>query len=153
MSGERAFPYVSYKFLVEIESSVAASFSEASGIQVETEVEEYQEGGVNGFRHRLAKGSKYGTLVLKRGLVHDDALWKWHKDVVDGKVQRKNVSLILWNTETSDQAWRWTFRSAFPVKWAGPDLKGDANTVAVETLELVHDGFIDSGPRGQGGGT
>lgn len=151
MPDEIPFPYVSYKFLVEIDSSVVAHFSEASGLQVETEVEEHQEGGVNGYRHRLPKGSKYGTLVLKRGLADDDTLWQWNLDVLEGRVRRKSVSVILWNEDTRDEAWRWNFRGAFPVKWAGPELKADGNAVAVETLELVHDGFISGGPAGGGG--
>jgi phage tail-like protein len=153
MSDEIPFPYVSAKFLVEIDSSVVASFSEASGIQVETEVEEYREGGVNDFTHRLPKGSKYGTLVLKRGLIHDDVLWSWHRDVVDGVFERKPVSLILWDQGFDDEVWRWDFRDAYPVKWSGPELKADGSTVAVETLELVHNGFVSSsGPASQSGG-
>jgi phage tail-like protein len=137
----RVFPYVSYKFLVEIGSSVVASFAEASGLQVETEVEEYSEGGQNHFRHRMAKGSKFGNLVLKRGMTDSDTLWKWHQDVVNGKVERKSVTLILWDESVQDTPWRWSFTGAFPVKWGGPDLKADGNAVAIETLELVHNGF------------
>ena len=152
MSDEIPFPYVSCKFLVEIDSSIVASFSEASGIMVETEVEEYSEGGVNDFRHRLPKGSKYGTLVLKRGLIDDDTLWQWHRDVVGGTVERKPVSLILWDETFDDEVWRWDFRDAFPVKWIGPDLKADGSAVALESLELVHNGFVSSSGPASGGG-
>ena len=148
MPYEKRFPYVSYKFLVEIDSSIVATFSEASGLQVETETEEYQEGGVNGFRHRLPKSSKHGALVLKRGLTDDDKLWKWHQDVVQGKVQRRPLALILWDEKTSNQVWRWDFKDVFPVKWGGPELKADGNAVAVETLELAHNGFVRAGPAG-----
>jgi len=146
MPPERKFPYVSYKFLVEIflmeiEGIVEASFSECSGLQVETEIDERQEGGVNEYRHKLPKGSKYANLTLKRGLTDSPVLWNWHRDVVNGKVQRKSVSIIVWDVQINDQRWRWDFKDAYPVKWTGPELKWDSNTVAIETLELAHHGI------------
>jgi phage tail-like protein len=144
MPSERKFPYVSYKFLVEIEGIVEARFSECSGLQVETEFEERQEGGVNEYRHKLPKGSKYANLTLKRGLTDSPVLWNWHRDVVNGKVQRKSVSVIVWDVwdvQINDQRWRWDFKDAYPVKWTGPELKWDSNTVAIETLELAHHGI------------
>jgi phage tail-like protein len=108
---------------------------------VETEVEEHREGGLNEFSHKLPKGAKYGNIILKRGLIDSDELWKWNQNVIAGaSQQRKNLSIILMDSQGNDKV-RWDVREALPVKWGVSELKADGNTVAVETLELVHHGF------------
>jgi phage tail-like protein len=143
VSEDRLFPYVAFKFLVEFNGSVVASFAECSGLQAETEFDEVYEGGVNDHRFKLPKGSKYGNVTLRRGLTDSEVLWSWHRDVVGGQFQRKTVAVIVWDEETRDQAWRWEFAGAYPVKWIGPDLKADGSAVAIETLELAHHGISD----------
>jgi phage tail-like protein len=133
-------PLLSFRFKVELGSTIEAGFSECSGLQVETEIEEVREGGLNDFVHKLPKGSKHVNLTLKHGLTDSDALWKWHQDVVKGKVERKTINVILLDFEGSEK-WRWGFDLAYPVKWVGPELKADGSAVAVETLEFAHHGF------------
>ena len=134
-------PYTAFNFLVESKSLVVARFSEVSGLQAETETEEYHEGGRNNFVHKLPKVTKYQNLVLKRGITNSTELWQWHQDVIAGTIQRENVSVILLDS-TGGEKKRWNFAGAYPVKWMGPDLKGDSNTVAIETLELTHNGLF-----------
>lgn len=138
--GERKDPYLSFRFLVEIEGLVVGGFSEVSGLQAETQVEEYREGGVNDFIHKLPKETRYPNLTLKRGITDSDVLWKWHQDVVNGKVARKSGYIVLLDSE-GNESWRWNFIDAYPTKWVGPDLGADSNTVAFETIELVHNGI------------
>ncbi|MCG8364050.1 MAG: phage tail protein [Pseudanabaenales cyanobacterium] len=133
-------PYTAFNFLVEIRSLVVGRFSEVSGLQAETETEDYQEGGRNDFVHKLPKVTKYPNLVLKRGITDSTDLWQWHQNVITGRIQRQNGSVILLDY-TGSEKWRWNFTNAYPVKWVGPELKGDSNTVAVETLELSHNGL------------
>jgi len=133
-------PFVSFRFKIEIDGLIEAGFSECSGLQVETEVEEIREGGVNEYVHKLPKGSKHVNLTLKHGITASDALWNWHKDVVNSKVQRKGVNVVLLDAQGGEK-WRWSFQKAYPVKWMGPELKADGNTVAIETLEFAHNGF------------
>jgi phage tail-like protein len=140
VTAERKGPYLSFRFLVEIEGLVVGGFSEVSGLQAETQVEEYREGGVNDFIHRLPKETRYQNITLKRGITDSDALWKWHQNVVNGRVVRKSGYIILLDSE-GNETWRWSFIDAYPTKWVGPDLKGDSSTVAFETIELVHNGI------------
>jgi phage tail-like protein len=137
---ERKDPYLGNRFQVEIGGIVEAGFSECSGLVIETEVEERREGGLNDYAHRLPKGSRFVNLVLKRGLTDSDQLWKWHQDVVAGKVERRSVSVIL-RDGLGEERWRWNLREAFPTKWVGPELKSDGSVVAVETLEIAHHGL------------
>lgn len=140
MAVERKDPYLGNRFQVEIDGIVEAGFSECSGLVIETEVEDRREGGLNGYAHRLPKGSRFVNLVLKRGLTDSDQLWKWHQDVVAGKVERRSVSVVLLDS-LGEERWRWNLRDAFPAKWVGPELKSDGSVVAVETLEIAHHGL------------
>ena len=139
-TGERKDPYLGYRFLVEIEGLVVSGFSEVSGLQAETEVEEYREGGVNEHTHKLPKGTKYTNLILKRGITDSNELWKWHQDVIEGRIQRRSGSIILLD-QTGEEKWRWNFIGAYPIKWTGPDFKADSSAAAIETLEFVHNGI------------
>jgi len=141
-NGERTDPLVSFRFRVEVDNLIQAGFAECSGLQVETELEEVREGGENAFQYKLAKGSKYVNLTLKRGITDSDVLWNWHKDVINGKVQRKMVYVVLLDQE-GQETWRWSLQDAFPVKWMGPELKADGSAVAIESLELAHHGFSE----------
>ena len=133
-------PYLSFRFLVEIQGLIVGGFSEVSGLQAETKLEEIREGGVNDYVHKLPKITEYPNITLKRGITDSDVLWKWHQEVVKGKFKRRTVYIIMQDSEGNEK-WRWEFDDAYPVKWTGPDLKSDSNTVAVETLELAHKGI------------
>ena len=137
---ERKDPYLGSNFFVEIDGLIVGGFSEVSGLQAETELEEIREGGVNDRVHKVPKITKYQNIVLKRGITDSNVLWKWHQDVVDGKIRRKSVYVSLRDAEGRAR-WRWNFIEAYPVKWTGPDLKADGNSVAIETLELAHNGI------------
>ena len=135
------YPNLAAFFRVEVKSLTVGGFSECTGLQVETEVEEHREGGLNEYSHKLPKGSKYGTISLKRGFINSDELWTWNQNVVAGLAgQRKDISIILTDRQGKDIC-RWNVTGALPVKWNSSELKADAGGVLVETLELVHHGF------------
>ena len=138
--GDRNDPYSSFRFLVEIDSLVVAGFSEVSGLQAETQIETYREGGVNDYVHNLPKETTYSNIILKRGITDSEVLWKWHQDVVNGKIARRNGYIVLLDSE-GNETWRWNFVEAYPSKWNGPDLNADRNLVALESIELVHNGI------------
>lgn len=136
-------PYAVFKFVVEIQGLQVGGFSEVSGLQSETEVEEYREGGNNLHFHKLAKATKYGNLILKRGLVDSPALWNWRQEVISGVINRKQVTVIL-QDRLGQEKWRWVFEEAYPVKWSSTDLNATGNTIAVESVELAHHGYKKS---------
>jgi phage tail-like protein len=135
-------PILSYNFKVELDSIVVAGFSDVSGLQAEIEVQDYREGGLNEYIHRFAGPVKYSSnLVLKRGITDNTELWSWYKQVLQGRVQRKMVNVVLLNSK-GEQSRNWQLQNAYPVKWTGPDMKASASEVAIESLELVHEGLI-----------
>ena len=115
-------------------------FQSVSGIERDTKIDAYREGGVNDHEHQHAGLTTYPPLKLKRGLV-DPALWFWHQAVISGRVERMPLSVVLLN-EVGDEAWRWVVIEAFPSKWTGADLDAMQNAVATETVELVHHGLF-----------
>ena len=138
--GERAEPYLTSKFHVEIEGVEQASFAECSGLALETEVFEYEEGGLNEYVHKLPGRSKVSNVTLKRGITDSNELWSWYRDVVQGKIKRKNVSVVLYDLG-GNEVMRWSFIDAYPIKWSGPAFNASANAISVETLELAHRGI------------
>lgn len=139
-TGNKVYPYLSFRFRVEIEQLEIAQVSEVTGLQFETEIETYEEGGVNDYVHQLPKKTKYPRIILKRGITDLDEFWNWYQEVVSGTFARKNISVILMDV-TGEDKWRWNFSQAYPVKWTGPELKAESNTVAFESIELVHNGM------------
>ncbi len=139
-TGQKPYPYTVFRFRIEIEGLTVGQFSEVTGLQAETELETYEEGGVNDFVYQLPKKTKYPRISLKRGITDKDDIWKWYKEVVNGKFKRKDGAIILMDI-TGEDKWRWNFTQAYPVKWTGSDLKADSNTVAFETVELAHHGI------------
>jgi phage tail-like protein len=139
--GIRNDPYMAFNFFVEIEGLIIGGFSEVGGLQVETAVHEYQEGGQNEYVHKLPGPARYpSNLTLKRGLTDIETFWSWHQEVVAGTIERRNGTIYLLDRQGVPAMW-WDFKQAYPVKWSGPDLRADSNAVAVETVELVHRGI------------
>lgn len=139
-TGVRNDPYGVFHFHVEIDALVVAGCTEVSGLSVETEVEERVEGGLNEHVHTFVKPSKHPRLTLKRGVTDSDVLWRWHQEVVNGRIKRRSGRILLLNN-AGEEKWRWTFEEAYPVKWSGPDLRAEGNAVAFEQIELVHRGL------------
>lgn len=140
----RRDPFLGFSFLVEFDGLVVGGFTEVTGLQLETVVETYREGGWNDYEHKLAGPARYpANLILKHGLTDADVLWRWCQDVSQGRITRKNGTVYLLDSRGQPAVW-WTIAEAYPVKWAGPDLRADSNTVALESIEFVHHGISRS---------
>jgi phage tail-like protein len=139
-AGLRVDPFPAFNFWVEIEGILVGGFSECTGLQVETEVETYAEGGLNEYPHQFRGRAKYAPLVLKRGLTLNDQLWRWHQDVLQGNFARRNGTIYLLHNTHIPVMW-WNFRKAFPTKWTGPELRANSSEVAFESVELLHQGL------------
>jgi len=145
-SGQRTQDHlIGLHFWVEYDGILVAEFTECTGLSVETEIFEYVEGGENTYTHKLPVRVKYSNITLKRGLDPNKDLFEWYQQCANGKIVRKNVSIMVYGPEEGQNKTpikRWDLRRAFPMKWVGPDLRSDAGAVTVETLELAHEGFV-----------
>lgn len=133
-------PFANFNFLLEIEGITIAGFSEVTGLNSEQNVIEYREGNEGITPRKLPGLTKFGNITLKRGISPDMQIYNWRKTVTDGDIVRKNVSIVLQN-EKHDEAVRWNLVNAWPSKYTGPDMKANANEVAIETIELAHEGL------------
>ena len=133
-------PVAELRFKVELQPDLnIGRFSECTGISVEVETKEYKEGGANDFVHKLPTRVKYPNLVLKRGVTHEEALLQWFMESRYTPT-RRDMTISLFGPGTK-LVRSWVFMNAFPVKWTGPNLNADSNSVAVEQLEIVHNGL------------
>ena len=137
----RVDPYRNFSFLVEIGGITQAGFSDCSGFGASTDPIEYREGGETKTVRKLPGLTKYTNITLKWGLTDSRELYNWYRDVVDGKIERKNGSIILLDLEGNEKV-RWDFFDAWPTKWDGPDFTAKGNDVAIETLELAHERVV-----------
>jgi phage tail-like protein len=131
---------MAYNFAVEVGGVVVGGFSEVSGLSSEIKLESYEEGGVNSFVHQFPKNTTYPNLVFTRGLVHTDLFFTWYQATSEGLIQQLNGTILLLNSQRLPVLW-WTFKKAYPVKWEGPSLKAQSDEIAVERIELVHQGI------------
>ena len=135
----RKDPHRGYNFKLEIDGVRRAGFRECSGLDVTSDVIDYREGTHKAHSPaKLVGQSKYTVIILKRGITDDHTLWDWHKKVAAGELERKNGSVVL--TSSGKEKIRWNFTHGLPTKWTGPSFNATANEVAVETLEIVHEG-------------
>jgi phage tail-like protein len=135
----RKDPYRGVNFKLEIDGISRAGFRECSGLDATSDAVDYREGTDKAYSlGKLPGESKYTVIILKRGITDDHSLWDWHKKVTDGKIERKNLSVVLMSS--GKEKIRWNFTNAWPTKWTGPSFNANANEVAVETLEIVHEG-------------
>jgi phage tail-like protein len=141
MANPRVDPYANFNFLVEIDGIAKAGFQEVSGLGAEVDVIEYREGSDKSGAVRKIPGLiRYSNITLKRGYTQDKSLWIWFKSVLDGAVVRSNGSIILMDSGRNPVL-RWHFREGWPCKYEGPSLSGKGNEIAIETLEIAHEGI------------
>jgi phage tail-like protein len=127
-------------FYVEIDKVEQAVFTEVSGLSVEVMVQDYEEGGRNDHIHRLPGRVKVSDVILRNGIMTNNALWDWFTLILQGNFDRRSVSIVMVDQKGQQKA-RWNFISALPVKWTGPELKSGQSTAAIQMLQIAHKGL------------
>ncbi len=138
--GERKDPYRGYNFLVEIDGITRAGFRECSGLDSTQDPIIYREGNDPLTTRQLPGLNKYSHVSLKRGITDDPQLWEWRTKAMNGKTEYRNVSVILLD-DTGAERMRWSLAYAWPTKWVGPTFNATGSEVAIETLDICHEGI------------
>ncbi|RAQ97516.1 phage tail protein [Thermogemmatispora tikiterensis] len=137
-------PLVSSWFGVEFQGQVVGAFRECTGLGSENEVVEYKASGPRGeFVIKKVPGRlKWNNITLKRGITDSMDMWQWRKLVEQGKIDeaRKNGTITMYNQQGEPVA-RWNFINAWPSKLTGPSANANNNEVAIEELEITHEGY------------
>ena len=117
-------------------------FQEVSGLDVEAQIIEYRSGNSPVFSTVKMPGiKKYGNVTMKKGIfVKDNKFWDWFNEIKMNVIKRKSVVISLLD-EGGKATMVWTLANAWPTKITGTDLKSDGNEVAVETIEIAHEGL------------
>lgn len=157
--GSRSDPLLGYNFLVSLvdsSSSVALSmstisagiaetavggFNECTGLEMNLDTEDYEEGGLNGYVHKFPTRVTWSTITLKKGIRKDRDLWDWHYAAVEGRVNRRDGIIVLLDDRREPHT-TWYFRRGLPVKYTAPSLNAQQNEVAIESLEIAHEGVF-----------
>lgn len=137
------WPLPKFYFKVTLGSQDSTvSFQEVSGLDTETQPIEYRHSDSKVFSTIKMPGiAKTGNVTLKKGIfVNDNNFWKWYDAIKMNIIKRETVTIQLLD-ESAKPTMTWTLTNAWPTKITGTDMKSDANEVAVETLELAHEGL------------
>lgn len=122
----------------------AGAFNEVSGLSAELEVTAYPEGGVNDHVHQLPVRHSWGRITLRRGVVRDPGLWSWYEAGLSNSLGARRDGVIMLLSESGAPAVAWSFRAGLAARWTGPDLNAGQDAVAIESLEIAHEGLIRS---------
>jgi phage tail-like protein len=133
----------------DVSSANGIGFAEVSGMNSEMEIEEFHEGGRNIGPRRFPKWGRYTNLVFRRGVTDSTLLWDWWTDVMSHSFTlatttappRRSGVILLENSNHVATA-GWFFANALPERLVGPGLYARGNEVAIETLELSHEGLL-----------
>ncbi len=139
---ERKDPYRVFRFQIEINKQVVGGFSEVTVPDTSTDIVEYRTGDDPTYMKKLPGLTKYANVTLKGGTTDSMALYEWRKLVIDGKMKdaRRSMAIIILDEEGNHAA-RWEFENAWPTKYDPADLNAKGNDVAIETMEIVHEGM------------
>jgi phage tail-like protein len=139
-----ADPFVSAWFAIEFQGKISGAFRECSGLGSENEVIESKASGPDGriVIKKIPGNMKWNNITLKRGITDTMDMWEWRALVEEGNINeaRKNGAIIMYSHSGIPIA-RWEFVAAWPSKLTGPTANATANEVAIEELEITHEGY------------
>jgi phage tail-like protein len=131
------------RFQVTIDGQNLGAWSSCTGLEVDFQHEAYEELGNNQFLHFLPKAAKYTQITLQRACTAEEstALQAWLGSVV--MQPAKGTASITLHDAAQGEVITWTLTGVFPAKWKGPELEGGSQKMALETLVLTHEGFLN----------
>lgn len=150
------YPLTNYRFYVSLDPCDAylpsgrrdmpppvglGAFSDVTGLSGELEVLAHPEGGRNDFVHQLPVKHTWGRLTLKRGLLRSFSLWTWYQAGLTRSLGARRDGSIVLVDANGQSAMSWAFYAALAAKWVGPDFNAKEGGVAIEALEIVHEGI------------
>jgi phage tail-like protein len=158
--GLRTDPLLSHNFMVALLDSssalalagtaalaaltdvAAGGFSECTGLEMSLDIKEYEEGGNNGYVRKFPTRVKWANITLKKGMGAGTALWDWHYGFATGRGKRRDGVIVLLDDRHLPRQ-IWYFRRGLPVKYSGPALNAQQNSVAIESIDIAHEGIYE----------
>lgn len=135
------YPYGKFRYKVEISGVTAGGFNEVSGFDASIDVIEYREGDHPMLTPLKMPGlRKYGNITLKQGVVDTKAMYDWMAKGLNGDVERQTITITIVDIAGNDTA-SWQVINAWPTKYTAPDFNATSSEVAIETMEIAHEGM------------
>lgn len=145
MAGEAQdtnWPLPKFYFMVDWGSTTNIPFQEVSGLEIQAEALEYRHGNSPVFSKINMPGMvKNNNITMKKGVfANDNTFWDWYAKIKMNTIERQNVVIKLLD-EGGNPTMTWTLNNAWPTKISSTDLKSESNEVAVESIEIMHEGL------------
>ena len=149
-------PYSAHYFALELDNEEVGHFMECSGLKSTCTVFEIEEGGLNSRTHKRPGQNKWENIVLRYATNTNMTMVEWRDSYLQGKYLGGSYNGEYWGGEGKrdgsiklmnahgDCVVRYSFTNAWPVSWEGPSLSGDSSALAIETIEIAHDGLTIS---------
>jgi phage tail-like protein len=134
-------PLRAYNFRLLINNVTEGHFTEVSGLGVRVERISYREAGNNSVIRAIPGRVTYPPVTLRYGLTSSPELWEWLMTAVEGRVSRRNASIVMLDASGSSEVLRWNLLNAWPEEWLGAPLDAMSRELAIETLVLAHEGL------------
>ena len=134
------YPHGKFRYKVEIDGLDAGGFSEVTGFDASIDVMEYREGDMVQTPMKIPGLKKYGNITLRQGLADSMVLYEWIAEGVNGAVNRKTITITLLDEEEAPAA-SWQVINAWPMRYTAPDFNATSSEIAIETLEIAHEGM------------
>jgi phage tail-like protein len=134
-------PFRAYNFKLEIQGVTEGHFTECSSLGIKVSDIKYREGGVGQIVRRLPGPVEYADVTLRYGLTSSTELWTWFMASVNGKVERRNVSIVMLKPDGVTESLRWNLLGSWPSEWRGAPLNALTQEAAIESLTLVFEGL------------
>src|SRR6266700_3975165 len=153
-TGARVETYAAFQFHIEIQGLSVAAFTVCAGLEMSVKFDEVREGGLNEYVLKLPGRVEYGNLILKHGYVPMSGagpgqglseFFNWCQSAFNRAthtIERHDVTLTLYGQGQTGRIFAGTFVGSYPVKWSGPAFKAGDNAIAIESLELAHNGLL-----------
>ncbi|MGD0603055.1 MAG: phage tail protein [Streptosporangiaceae bacterium] len=134
---DRVDPYAGYNFSVELDGITRAGFRECSGLENSQNAVEYREGTDKNLSVRKLSGLvTHSDITLSRGITSDSKLWEWRQKVMNGTIERHDISISLLDDSGAAKI-TWNLYDCWPRQWTGPSFNASTDDVAVEQLILA----------------
>lgn len=132
-------PYRNFNFRLDIGGVVEAAFFSVHGIAMRVHPIRFREAGNAQIVRALPGPVEYAEVTLRHGVTRSTGMWQWISSIAKGRIERRNVSILLLETDGSTEAIRWNLINAWPCEWHGPSLDGLGREIAIAELKLAYD--------------
>lgn len=130
-------PYRAFNFKMEVQGVTEGHFTEVTGLEARVVPITYREAGNSQVVHYVPGRTEFGAITFRYGLTKSRELYDWFMSGVKGKIQRKNISVVLLDSDGTTEVLRWNLVNAWVTEWRGAVLDAQSHEVAIETLTLV----------------